>query len=156
MKKYFFVLILLGLLGCGKEGTQKQDADEKKKPPPRPIPTSTPSKKAEEEKKAPKDPQVTLAYTYGDLVLALQEDAKARDFLANGGRVTGTDTRLLKPDARHDRIRTVIRDLYMEDMSLANVLKLRDDLCKANELKPDQVNALTLDEVADAFKKKAE
>jgi hypothetical protein len=155
MKRFAYFVLVLGLLGCGKQES-RENTEEKKKPPSRVIPASDPYKKSpkQESKAAQKEPDKPLVYTYGDLVLAFQEDAKARQYLASGGRVTGVDPRLYKADARHEAIRAVIAEQYEgAELNLANVLKLRDELCKANELTPDQVNALPLEEVVKAFKK---
>ena len=149
MKKAFFLLVTLALLGCG-AGEEVQVKEEKKRPS-RPIPVSGfKSAPVKVEKKHPGDPEPPAALTFGDLVFALQEDAKARN---NSGRLDGVDPRIFKADIRHERIRIIIAEQYNTEITLPSVLKLREELCKANELTPAQVDALKLDEIAEAFEK---
>jgi hypothetical protein len=149
MKKALFMLVMLGVLGCG---AAEEAPKEEKKRAARPIPVTqfkpTPPKV---EKKKPGEPEPPPPYTFGDLVFALQEDAKARG--SSGGRLDGIDPRLFKADIRHERVRVVLAEHYKSEINLQSVLKLRDDLCKENKLTPEQVNAVKLDEIAEAFEK---
>jgi hypothetical protein len=118
----------------------------------KPIRTSAPVVKVKPPQ--PDDPKHAAPYTYGDLVHALQEDAKAKEYRATGGAVGADDPRIFRPDARHEGIRNIINQRYNEEITLANVLKLREELRKANpELTAADVDKIPLTEVVDAFGK---
>jgi hypothetical protein len=154
MRRWLCVLLLLGLVGCSKE----QEAVKIEKPrSKRQLPIDIPKKlkaKSEETPKTPEGPARPKPYTYGDLVTALQDDAKAREYQSRGGRLDARDPRLFVPDARHTRIQNILADRYnSRDITLANVLKLREELCKANDVSAEQINAIPLEEIADLFEK---
>jgi hypothetical protein len=151
MRKVCFALVMLGMLGCG--AAEEAPKEEKKRPSVRPIPTTQikPATATKVEKKKSGEPEPPPPYTFGDLVFALEEDAKARS--GAGGRLDGVDPRRFKPDIRHERIRAVLAEHYKSEITLQSILKLRDDLCKENKLTPEQVNAVKLDEIAEVFEK---
>lgn len=150
MKKCLLLALALGMIGCG--ASEEPTTKEEKKRSSRPVPMAKlkPNRPKEEKTTKPGEPEAPKPYTYGDLVFALQEDAKAKQ---QAGRIDGTDPRIFKPDIRHERIRVVLAENYQSQITLPSVLKLRDELCKANNFTPAQVDAIPLDEVAEAFEK---
>lgn len=152
MKKALLLLVTAGFLGCG--GAEEPQAKEEKKRASRPIPVARfkPVEQTKnEKKKQPGEAEPPPPYTFGDLVFALQEDAKARS--GGGGRLDGVDPRIFKPDIRHERIRVVIAEQYKTELTLQSILKLREELCKENQLTPAQVDATKLDDITEAFEK---
>jgi hypothetical protein len=153
MKKALFLLVTAGLLGCG-SAEEPQAKEEKKQRTSRPVPVAKfkPVEQTKnEKKKQPGEAGPPPPYTFGDLVFALQEDAKARQ--GGSGRLDGVDPRIFKPDIRHERIRVIIAEQYKTELTLPSVLKLREELCKENQMTPAQVDAIKLDDIAEAFEK---
>ncbi|OAI39855.1 hypothetical protein AYO40_05340 [Planctomycetaceae bacterium SCGC AG-212-D15] len=154
MKRFLVLLLILGPIGCGKDPAivkvEKPRAH-------REVPIETPKKlKAKDEgtsgKKGAGEPEKPKAYTFGDLVTALQDDAKAKDYQSRGGRLDARDPRLFVADARHTRLQRILAERYNSpNVTLPNVLKLREELCKANNYTADDLDKLPLEDVTKAF-----